>query len=449
MDSLKQYTDLFLENRDLIDRGSCPLVNSFRNKAFAELEKKALPKKGSENYETIDLEAILAPDFGINLARVDIDVNALAPFRCGVPNMTSSLFLFRNDIYSETPNSRRELPEGLYVDSLKNFCRNFPEEAERFYGKNADLSNPLVALNSMFVQDGIVIWARKGVKMEQPIQIVGILENGMPLMAVRRILIIAEEDAIVKLLDCDHTQNDNVNFINLQVAEVFAADNAVIEICAMEESSRLTSRLASTYVSQGTASSVSSVAVTLYNGITRNEYYCKFTGPDASLMLSGMAIEDCDRQINTFSIVEHSHPGCHTDELFKYVVDDEAVGSFSGMVKVIKGASKTEAFQSNRNIIGNDGARVFSKPRLEIYDDDVKCSHGSATGQLDERQIFYMRTRGLSEEQARFLLKQAFMADVIDRVQLPDFRSRLHSLVERRFAGQNRNCSSCRNNGLC
>ena len=125
-------------------------------------------------------------------------------------------------------------------------------------------------------------------------------------------------------------------------------------------------------------------------------------------------------------------------------MDDEAVGAFSGLIKVLKGASKTEAYQSNRNIIGNDGARVYSKPTLEIYDDDVKCSHGSAIGQLDETQIFYMRTRGLSEDQARFLLKQAFMADVIEKVSMPDFRQRLHTLVERRFAGEEHNCASCK-----
>ena len=157
-----------------------------------------------------------------------------------------------------------------------------------------------------------------------------------------------------------------------------------------------------------------------------------------------MAIEDQNRKIDTYSIVQHTLPGCHTDELFKYVVDDNSVAAFSGLIKVFKGASRTEAYQNNRNIIGNDGARVYSKPTLEIYDDDVKCSHGSAIGQLDEKQIFYMRSRGLPEEEARFLLKQAFMADVIDSIPMPDFKLRLHSLVERRFSGAQRNCSSCK-----
>ena len=445
MNALTQYINIFKENEALVNNGSCDTINRLRPEALDILENTALPSKGAENYEIIDLGELLSPDFGLNLARVNIDVNAAAPFHCGVPNMTPSLFFFRNDLYAESVNARESLPDGLYVDSLRNFCQHYPVKADRYFGKIADMRNPLVALNSLLVQDGIVVWAREGVKTDKPVQIVGILENGMPLMAVRRILVIAEKDSDIKILLCDHTQNDSVNFMNLVVSEIFAGENASVEICEMEESSQKTCRLAAAYVRQDKQSRVSAVGITLYNGVTRNEYYCGFTAPDSSLRLAGMAIEDRDRMVDTFSRVNHTFPRCNTDELFKYVVDDNAVAAFSGLIKVEKGASKTEAFQTNRNIIGNDGARVYSKPTLEIYDDDVKCSHGSAIGQLDEKQIFYMRSRGLPEEEAKFLLKQAFMADVIDKISMPEFRQRLHTLVERRFAGDARNCSSCGN----
>ena len=133
-----------------------------------------------------------------------------------------------------------------------------------------------------------------------------------------------------------------------------------------------------------------------------------------------MGIEDRDRHLDTYSRVEHKKGHCKTDELFKYVLDDNAVGAFTGLIKVEQGADKTEAYQNNRNIVGSDTARMYSKPQLEIYDDDVKCSHGTAIGQLDEMQVFYMRTRGLSEQTAKFLLKQAFMSDIIEGVSLPD-----------------------------
>lgn len=444
MSSLTQYIDLYTQNSGLVNRGGCGILNRHRPEALDILKNTVLPKKGSENYETTDLEEILAPDFGVNLARVNIDVNPSAPFRCGVPNMTTSLVIVQNDIYSETTDTHKNLPEGLYVGSLKNFCEEFPFMAENYYSHIADTRNPLVALNTLLVQDGVVVWAKEGVKYDKPIQIVGILENGTPLMAIRRILVIAEKNSDIKLLVCDHTQTDNVKFLNLEVTEIFVGENASVEFIEMEESSELTARLSSAYVRQEKHSRVSAVGITLYNGITRNEFHCGFSGEDASLLLAGMAIEDRKRKIDTYSVVEHTLPGCHTDELFKYVADDEAVAAFSGLIKVEKGADRTEAYQNSRNIIGSDKARVYSKPTLEIYDDDVKCSHGSAIGQLDPKQIFYMRTRGLSENEARFLLKQAFMSDVIERISMSDFRLRLHSLVERRFAGADRNCSSCK-----
>lgn len=445
MDALKQYLDLYRGNKALVEKGSSEIMNRHRQEALDILDNTTLPKKGAENYETIDLGEILSPDFGVNLARINIDINSSAPFHCGVPNLTSSLFFFRNDLYAESSIARRDLPEGLYVGSLKKFCEEHPFEAAKYYGEIADIRNPLVALNTLLVQDGIVIWAKEGLKCQHPVQIVGILENGLPLMALRRILIIVEREAEIKLLVCDHTQNDEVKFLNLITTEIYAGENSKVEMCEMEESSEHTSRLSAAYVKQSSSSSVTAVGVTLYNGVTRNEYHCNFSGSDARLRLAGMAIEDKERKIDNYTVVEHTYPGCHTDELFKYVVDDKAIGAFSGLIKVMKGADKTEAYQSNRNIIGNDGARVYSKPTLEIYDDEVKCSHGSTIGQLDPRQIFYMRTRGLSEEQARFLLKQAFMADVMDIIPMEDFRKRLQLLVEKRFAGADRNCTSCRN----
>ena len=129
------------------------------------------------------------------------------------------------------------------------------------------------------------------------------------------------------------------------------------------------------------------------------------------------------------------------------MVDDDAAASFEGMIYVAPGAVKTEAYQSNRNIVGSDTARMYSRPQLEIYNDDVKCSHGSAVGRLDAMQLFYMRTRGLPEATARLLLKQAFMADVIEGVRLKPLRERLHIMMERRFSGARPECSSCQGYG--
>lgn len=444
MSALTQYIDLYRQHGDIVDANSGGALNSMRGDALRALENMALPREGSENYETTDLESVLAPDYGLNIARVNVDVNPAATFHCGVPSISTSLFLMVNDIYAESDTARDGLPVDMYVGSLRRFAETYPEVAEKYYGRLADMSNPTVALDTLFAQDGIAVWVRKGVKVEKPIQLVNILQNGTPLMAVRRVLVILEDDAEVKILACDHTQNPDVAFCAVQTIEMYAGRNASLDYYDLEESTEKTSRLSSLYLRQEEGSNVVIDGITLYNGNTRNEYFCRFGGRHAALHLYGMAIEDRSRHLDTYSRIEHAVGDCTTDELFKYVVDDEAVGAFAGLVLVDEGACRTEAYQSNRNIVGSDRARMFSKPQLEIYNDDVKCSHGAATGQLDAMQVFYMRTRGLSEATAKLLLKQAFMSDVIDKVRLPGLGERLHMLVERRFAGEEANCASCR-----
>lgn len=448
MGALQQYIDLYKEHRGLIDSGSAGCLNSLRPDALKVLEGMKLPAMGSENYETTDLEKLLSPDYGINVARINIDVNPAATFHCGVPSLSTSLFFMVNDIYAASQNAMNGLPEGIYVGSLRQFAINHPEICAKYYGKLANMDNPLVALNTLLAQDGIAIWVKPGVKVEKPIQIVNILQHGMPLMAMRRVLVIAEENSELRILTCDHTQNPDIDFLSLQTIEIYAGKGARIDYNDLEESTEKTTRLSALYLKEEENCDVLVDGITLYNGSTRNEYHCVFEGEHSSLRLYGMGIEDRNRHLDSYSKVEHRKGNCNTDELFKYVLDDEATGAFTGLIKVEKGADKTEAYQSNRNIVGSDGSRMFSKPQLEIYDDDVKCSHGTATGQLDEMQVFYMRTRGLSEQTARLLLKQAFMADVIDAVRLPGLKERLHLLVERRFAGASASCSSC-SSGCC
>lgn len=443
MSALKQYIDLFRDHRDIIDSHSAPAINALRRRAFDSLDGVELPKPGADNYENTDLETMLSPDYGLNIARLNIDVNPAATFHCDVPRISSHPFIVINDSYVENPRSYEGLPEGVEVGSLKEFALKDPTTFAHFYGKEADMANPMVALNTLLAQDGFYLRVKKGVRIEKPLQLVNILQNGMPLMAVRRLLVIIEDNASAKLLVCDHTQNPDLEFLSLETVEIFVGENAEFDFYNLEESTVKTQRISTLYLAQKRDSRVVIDGITLYNGTTRNEYYCRFEGENASLRLLGMGIEDECRKVSTYTRIDHAVPRCHSDELFKFSIDEEARGAFTGRIYVAEGAVKTEAYQSNRNLVGSDTARMESKPELEIYNDDVKCSHGSAIGQLDPLQMFYMRTRGIDELTALLLLKQAFMADIIDGVRVEALRDRLHLLVERRFAGAASACASC------
>lgn len=443
MSALKQYTELYRANSGLIGQSSATPLNRLRPEACLTLENTVLPKAGSENYENTDLEALLSPDYALNLARIPMDVNPAATFRCEVPTLSTNLFMIINERFAETPRSREGLPEGVEIGSLRSMALDYPELVEKYYGKIAEMANPITALDTLLSQDGLFLRVKKGTVVEKPLQLVNILQYSMTAMVCRRLLIIIEDEAQAKLLVCDHTQNPDNDLLNVETVEIFVGENASFDYYALEESSERTRRLSTLYLEQGAGSHVIIDGITLFNGYSRNEYYCRFTGENAELRLLGMGIEDESRSISTYTHISHDVPHCHSDELFKFTLDDKAQGSFTGRIYVAPGAVKTEAYQSNRNLVSTDTARMISKPELEIYNDDVKCSHGCAIGQLDAMQLFYMRTRGLDESTARLLLKQAFMADVISGVRIDSLRDRLHMLVERRYAGLESACSDC------
>lgn len=417
MGAIDQYLSLYERNRALIDSSAADPLNALRPAAAEMLRHITLPRRGDENFANIDMEEMLAPDYGLNLDTPDLIVNreAFGP-----------------------------LPEGVEIGSLRQLARREPLTVARAYGQTADPANPIVALNTLLATDGLYLRVARGVRLAHPLQLINKLDNKTPEMAVRRVLVIIEDDAECRLLVCDHSTRDNVSLLELETVEISVGRNARFDYYHIEESTSSTNRLSAIYLNQEAASQVNIDGITLYNGVTRNEYHCRFKGEDANLHLYGMGIEDGDRHVATYSHISHDMPRCKSDELFKFTVDDQATAEFTGRIYVAPGAVKTEAYQSNRNLVGHGGAKVWSRPQLEIYNDDVKCSHGCAIGQLDPMQIFYMRTRGLSEPEARLLLRQAFMADVIAGIDAGIIRDRLRLLVERRFAGLASKCDACR-----
>lgn len=443
MSAIDQYLDLYRVHHDLIDANSAPAINRQRAEAARHLAAIPLPRRGDENFENIDLESLLAPDFGINLQKIDIDVNTDATFRCDVPVSSPAVLTVINDTFSSSAEVLQALPEGVEAGSLREFARLHPETVTQFYGKAADLDNPIVALDTLLAQDGFYLRVKRGAVIDRPLQLVNILSNTLPLMAVRRMLIIVEDNASARLLVCDHSQRDDVTLCALETIEIFVGENASFDYYNIEESTQTTTRLSALYSRQRAGSQLKIDGITLFNGTTRNEYYCRFEGENASLRLYGMGIEDRNRVLSTYSRIEHLVPRCMSDELFKFSLADDASGAFTGRIFVAEGAVATEAYQANRNLIDGDRARMHSMPQLEIYNDDVKCSHGCAIGQLDPMQLFYMRTRGLPDAEARLLLRQAFMADVIAAIDVEPLRDRLHILTERRFAGLESACAAC------
>ena len=442
MNSLDQYIELYLEHREAIDAHSAPMLNKKRQAALEELIGKHLPQKGEDGYEHTSIEEMFAPDRGVNINRVAIPADNSMAIRCEMPNVSPFTAYVVNDSFIGTKALDR-LPNGLLFCSLKEAAEKYADLVEKYYGSLATTTDTPTALNTLLTQDGVFVYVPRGMKVEKPLQILNVLNAVTPLLAVRRLLLIVEESASVQILSCDHNYPGAGECLSSVVAEAFVGANAILDFCEMEETDRTTARCSRLYLSQKDGSDVTVNGMTLSSGNTINDYDISIDGSGCKTMLSGMVIGSDHRKTDNSSRVRHLAPRSDSRQLFKYVLDDYSTGSFEGNISVTPRAPFTEAYQSNRNILASSNARMYTRPQLEIYNDDVKCSHGATTGQLDTEALFYMRTRGIPEKEARVMLMQAFMTDVIDTVRIDGLRERLKMLVERRFAGSSVACGDC------
>ncbi len=444
MSRISQYTTLYRDNAALIDSGSAPVLNALREPAFKVLSQtKSFPTKHTEGFEKTSIDEMFAPDYGINLERRNLLVDPASKFRCEVPRMSTLNGFVVNDIFVAGNDVERKLPEGVIFCSLAKAAVDHPELVARYYGRLAPASESTVALNNMLVQDGVFIYVPDGVAVERPIQIVNIFSSPIPLLAFRRMLIVVGQGAKVSVLTCDHTYDNQQSYLASQIVELYAGENSSVDFYDMEESSAATSRYSRLFARQQQGSRLIVDGITLANGNSRNDYVVDLCGEHASLRLGGMAIGRDRQHIDNNSQVAHTAPSCQSDQMFKYILDGESTGAFEGGINVNQGAVKTQAYQSNRNLLASKDARMHTKPQLLIFCDDVKCSHGATTGQLNQEALFYMRQRGIGEKLAKTMLMQAFMADVIDMVEMEGLRQRLHHLVEKHLHGESSFCSDC------
>ena len=437
--SLKQYIDLHDSNLDAITAHSAPQLNALRQQARKVLEDAVLPRKGSDDYEATDLNAVLAPDYGVNINHVDLSRESTTKFRCEVPNLSTCLYYVFNDTFKPSATAGKS-GDNASVESFQ--ATRHPEVLAKHYGTVACLDNPCTALNTMLAQDGVLIYVPKGSHTTRPIQLINVFDANARLMAVRRVLIVLEDDAQAKVLVCDHTKGDR-QYLSLETVEVIVGRNAQLDYYHMEESDDHTTRLSQLWVRQQEGSNVLIDGITLTNGYTRNDYHIDVDGQHCDTQLLGMAIASGEQHVDNHTLINHNAPRCQSNEMFKYVLNDNSIGAFAGKILVKPDCPKIDAYQGNRNIVASPTARMHTKPQLEIYTDDVKCSHGATVGQLDQDALFYMQTRGISLPVAQKLLMQAFMSDVIDGVRLDTLRDRLRHLVEMRLSGDALICESC------
>lgn len=444
MSSEKQYIDLYNQCKGMINKHAPQVLNDLRDKAFDDFCRLGFPSKKVERYKYTDMQKIFEPNYGLNINRLEIPVNPYDVFKCDVPNLSTSLYFVVNDSFYDKMLPKCSLAEGVVVGSLSKVATEHPELVAKYYGKIANTGDDAVtALNTMLSQDGLMVYVPKNVKVEKAIQVINILRSDVDLMVNRRVLIVMEQGSEAKFLFCDHAADDR-NFLATQVIEAFVGENAKLDLYCLEETHYKNTRVSNVYIEQQANSVVNHNVITLHNGITRNRLDLVFKGEGAECFANGCVIGDKSQHIDNNTLIDHQVGHCTSHQLYKYVLGDEAVGAFAGRILVRKDAQKTSSNEINQNLCTTKKARMFTQPMLEIYADDVKCSHGSTVGQLNDAAMFYMRQRGISEKEAKLLLEFAFVNEVVDQIQLEPLKERLRYLVEKRFRGELNKCEGCK-----
>ncbi|MCR4918873.1 MAG: Fe-S cluster assembly protein SufD [Prevotella sp.] len=447
----RQYIDLYNVQRELLCRHSAVPMNACREQALGALCGwcATLPTALAERFRYTPLRQLMQHEYGLNLNRLPFSVSRREAFRCGVPGISDQPLLVVND-QPDThviPDGRGETPR---VCTLRQLAAERPDIMDEHYARAARPdADPVTALNTLLAQDGLAIIVPNGVRTTTPLQVINLLSSPVDMMVNRRVLIIVEPGASAQLLFCDHIAGSTApapatpRLLTTQVIETYIGEGASLDLFCMEETGTSSVRLSQLFIEQQRDSHLSHNIVTLQNGLTRNQTDVQLLGPGAEAYLGGCVIADGQQHVDNNTLIRHAAPHCDSRELYKYVLDGKATGAFAGRVLVEQGAQKTTSKETNQNLCASDDARMYTQPMLEIYADDVKCSHGSTVGQLNDQALFYMQQRGIPLAEARTLLQMAFLDEVIDGISIEPLRQRLHHLVDRRFHGQQKHCDGC------
>ncbi len=439
----EKYLKLYQENIGKISDNSSSYINSFREEAFGKFSELGIPTKKDEAYKYTNLSIFFDHDYATYFMPEASDFEKAEEFRCDISELDAHGIVLLNGFYPTIKEKLRQLPSGVWIGSLNEAAKKFPEIIEKHYGKYAHSdTDGLVHLNSAMASDGVFVYVPEGVILSKPVQVVNLVQAEEDSFSQHRNLIIVEKRAEFSIIVCDHTLSPK-KFLTNSVTEIFVGEDAHFDIIRVQNEHNAACKITHTFIHQERNSVASSNNMTLHGGLIRNSTYHYLGGEGAESNSYGLFLADKWQHIDNYVNVEHAFPNCTSNQLFKGVLDDMSTGAFNGRILVRPDAQGTLAYQKNNNILLTDDAKMDTKPQLEIYANDVKCSHGATVGQLDNDALFYIQSRGINKREARLMLMFGFAHEVIQNIKIEPLRERMDKLVMQRLRGELSRCASC------
>ncbi|MDQ3697428.1 MAG: Fe-S cluster assembly protein SufD [Gemmatimonadota bacterium] len=427
--------DAFAGARDRNGANQPAWLAATRRRAIERFDALGFPTPKNEDWHFTSVAPIAEAELSLlSEPSVDVKPAALAPFIFGRPEWPALVFV--NGRFSPALSTLRTLPAGVRVLDLARAWREEPALLERYLTRHAALDGQtFTALNTAFIHDGAVVHIAKDAEITSPVHIMFVSDaNAAKGIAHPRTLIVADRHSKATVIESYVAIGDPFYFTNA-VTEAVVAEGATLNHYKIQRESSRAFHVGTTEVHQARDSHFVSFSFATGGSLSRTNIYTVLDGPGCGATLNGLYMVDGEQHVDHQTRIEHAEPNCFSREVYKGILDGSSHGVFNGKVLVRPAAQKTDGKQSNNNLLLSARARVDTKPQLEIFADDVKCTHGATVGKLDEQALFYMKSRGLDRTVARQLLTYAFAADVLEQIEVDEVREGLEALALSRFTG--------------
>ncbi len=405
--------------------------HDLRREALARFSDLGFPTQRDENWKYTNLSAILRQRFAPQPAAdvsADVDISSFT-----FDSAHENLVVFLNGRYNANLSSLK-LPKGVVLENIGAALTNRPELIEQYLGRFAEFAGEsFTALNTAFTDDGTFLFIPENTVVTDVIHVLHLTDSGSgPFISYPRSLFVVGKNSSVEIIESYHSLAEG-SYFNNAVVEVVVGENATVEHTKIQEENTNAFHISNTQVHQERDSKFTSVNVDLGGGLVRNNLNVLLNNSNCESHLFGFYMGSGKQHIDNQTFIDHAKPNCFSNELYKGILDNQARGVFNGKILVRQDAQKTNALQSNKTLLLTDEASVNAKPQLEIFADDVKCTHGATIGQLDDEALFYLRARGISAEMAGAMLRHAFIADVLENIANEAVRERLDQRIIERF----------------
>ncbi len=433
----------FDTNKELLNEKEPYFLIEKRELAKNIFRELGFPNSNSELWRKTNIKSFLERDYSLDFNTKKSIQSAIAGFKCDINQFDTDLYTYLNGNWVDGANGITTYDNGTIVGSMSSAIIAFPELFEKYFATIApDGDNGLISLNTALYKDGYFIYVPDNVEHDRNIQVVNIIDSDDAVFCNTRNLVLLGKNAKLSLVHCDDSVSDNISFIN-NVTEVNIDCGAKLEFYKLQNKDDNSAVMTNTFVAQAQDSDFNSNTIILNGGMVRNDTHISLDGRGANADVLGLYLMDKKQFVDNHVFISHNVPNCTSSQLFKGIVDDEAKSVFNGHTLVKPNAQQTVAFQNNNNIQLTNTSKVDSHPFLEIYADDVKCSHGSTVGQLDETAMFYIMQRGICERNAKMLLMVAFVGQIVDKIKLTKLRDSINDLVRKRLKGELSSCEQC------